>query len=153
MERIATDILGELQVTERGNKYILVVAHCFSKWTECIPMGNMEARTVVHSIVEQVITRIGVPYIIHSNQGTLYESQLFAEMCKLFGIKKTRTTPYHPKSDGMAERFNKTLASMLRAYVDDHHRDWDTHLPYLMMAYRSDEHDPTGCTPNALMLG
>ena len=53
----------------------------------------------------------------------------------------------------MVERFNKTLASMLRAYVGDHQRDWDTHLPYLMMAYRSDEHETTGCTPNSLMLG
>jgi hypothetical protein len=33
------------------------------------------------------------------------------------------------------------------------HRDWDTHLPYLMMAYLSAEHETTGCTPNALMLG
>ncbi|XP_078334040.1 uncharacterized protein LOC144625731 [Crassostrea virginica] len=74
-------------------------------------------------------------------------------MCQLLGIKKTRTTPYHPKSDGMVERFNKTLASMLRVYVGDHQQDWDTHLPYLMMGYRSVEHETTGSTPNALMLG
>jgi transposase InsO family protein len=133
MECIATDILGELPVTERGNKYILVVANYFSKWTECFPMRNMEAGTVERIIVEQAITSFGVPFIIHSDQGTQYESQLFADMCKLLGRKKTRTTPYHPKSDGMVERFSKTLVSMLRAYVNDHHRDWDTHLPYLMI--------------------
>ena len=153
MERIATDILGELPVTEDGNKYILVVSDYFSKRTECFPMPNMEAATVARIIVEQLIARLGVPYTIHSDQGPQYESQLFSQMCKLLGIKKTRTTPYHPKSDGMVERFNKTLASMLRAYVGDHQRDWDTHLPYLMMAYRSAEHETTGCTPNVLMLG
>ena len=116
-------------------------------------MPNMEAATVARIIVEQVIARFGVPYTIHSDQGAQYESQLFSQMCQLLGIKKTRTTPYHPKSDGMVERFNKTLASMLRAYVGDHQRDWDTHLPYLMMAYRSAEHETTGCTPNVLMLG
>ena len=115
MDRIATDILGELPVTEDGNKYILVVSDYFSKWTECFPMPNMEAATVARIIVEQVIARFGVPYTIHSDQGAQYESQLFSQMCQLLGIKKTRTTPYHPKSDGMVERFNKTLASMLRA--------------------------------------
>ena len=67
--------------------------------------------------------------------------------------KKTRTTPYHPKSDGMVERFNKTSATMLSAYVDDNHRDWDVHLPYVLMAYRATEHETTGFSPNMLMLG
>lgn len=88
---------------------------------------------MVRIIVEQVITHLGVPYVIHSDQGAQYESQLFSEMCKLFGIKKTRTTPYNPQSDGMVEKCNKTLASMLHAYVDNHQRDRDTNLPYLMM--------------------
>ena len=103
--------------------------------------------------MEQVIARFGIPYTIHSDQGPKYESQLFSQMCQLLGIKKTRTTPYHPKSDGMVERFNKTLASMLRVYVGDHQQDWDMHLPYLMMGYCSVEHETTGSTPNALMLG
>ena len=137
MERIATDILGELPMTEKGKRYILVVSDYYSKWTESFPMKNMEAETVAKIIVEQVLTRFGVPYAIHSDQGTQFESRLFSEVCKLFGIKKTRTTPYHPKSDGMVERFNKTLATMLSAYVDEHHKDWDVHLPYVMMAYRS----------------
>ena len=116
-------------------------------------MPNMEAATVTRIIVEQVIARFGVPYTIHSDQGPQYESQLFSQMCQLQGIKITRTTPYHPKSDGMVERFNKALASMLRAKVGDNQRDWDTHLPYLLIAYRSAEHETTGCTPNALMFG
>ena len=74
-------------------------------------------------------------------------------MCRLLHIHKTRTTPYHPKSDGMVERFDKTLDTMLSAYVQDNHKDWDVHLPYAMMAYRSAEHETTGLTPNVLMLG
>jgi hypothetical protein len=53
----------------------------------------------------------------------------------------------------MVERFYKTLATILSAYVDEHQKDWDVHLPYVMMAYRSAEHETTGCTPNSLMLG
>ena len=74
-------------------------------------------------------------------------------MCKLLNIKKTRTTPYHPKSDGMVERYNRTLARMLSAFVNAEHSDWDQFLPYVMIAYRSSEHETTGFTPNMMMLG
>lgn len=61
MQRIATDILGELPETENGNKYILVVSDYFTKWTEAFAMANMEAGTVARIIVEEVVTRFGVP--------------------------------------------------------------------------------------------
>ncbi|XP_033759660.1 uncharacterized protein LOC117341909 [Pecten maximus] len=53
----------------------------------------------------------------------------------------------------MVERFNKTLVTMLSAFVNNHQTDWDEHLPYVMMAYRSTEHETTGNSPNAMMLG
>lgn len=72
-------------------------------------------------IVEEVFVRYGIPLTVHSDQGRQYESIPFKEMCKVLHIKKTRTTPYHPQSDGMVERFNKTLVTILSAYVNDHH--------------------------------
>ena len=153
MERIATDILGELPMTECGNRYILVVSDYFTKWTECFAIPNMEARTVADKIVREVITRFGVPTMIHSDQGKQLEGHPFTEMCKMLNVKKTRTTPYHPQSDGMVRRFNKTLVRMLKTYVNDHQSDWDEYLPYVTMAYRSVEHETTGCSPNYLMLG
>ena len=153
MERIAADILGELPNTNDGNKYILVISDYFTKWTEAHAMPNMAASTIADIIVREVVTRFGVPTTIHSDQGSQFESELFTEMCQLLQINKTKTTPYHPKSDGMVERFNKTLATMLSSYVNEHHTNWDILLPYVMMAYRSAEHETTVCTPNRLMLG
>ena len=153
MERIAIDILGELPLTENGNKYILVVADYFTKWTESFAMPNMESRTVATILVEEVISRFGVPAVLHSDQGRQFESKLFMEMCSLLGITKTHTTPYHPQSDGMVERFNRTLTTMLSNFVNENHNDWDKHLQYVMMAYRSTIHETTGFSPNALMLG
>lgn len=74
-------------------------------------------------------------------------------MCRLLGIKKIRAKPYHPKPDGMVERFNRTLLSKLSTYVQENQRDWDLHLPYILMAYRSTEHKATNFSPNMLMLG
>ena len=153
MQRIALDLLGELPLTTGGNKYILVVSDYYTKWTEAFAIPNMEAKTVAQKLVTEVIARFGVPTVIHSDQGKQFESQLFLELCKMLNIRKTRTTPYHPQSDGLVERFNRTLASMLRAYVNEHHTDWDEHLPYVLMAYRSTEQETTGCSPNYLMLG
>ena len=91
--------------------------------------------------------------MIHSDQGPQYESYLFKEMCKLLDIQKTHTTPYHTQSDGMVERFNRTLTTMFSAFVNDHHSDWDVHLTFIMMAYRSSVHATTGMTPNMMMFG
>ena len=86
MERIAVDILGELPVTERGNKYVLVVSDYFTKWTESYSMCNMEAATVAKLLVEQLFSRFGIPDQIHLDQGRQFESKLFAEMCELLHI-------------------------------------------------------------------
>ena len=78
---------------------------------------------------------------------------MFAEICKLLDITKTRTTPYHPQSDGMVERFNRTVETLLSKFADDNQRDWDQHIPILLMAYHSAIHKSTGCSPAKLMLG
>lgn len=153
MERIAMDILCELPETDDGNRHILVISDYYTKWTESFPMRDMSAETVARILVEEVVCRFGVPSIIHSDQGSQFESALFQEMCHILQIEKTRTTPYHPQSDGMVERFNKTLVTMLRAFVNERHTDWDRHLPYVMMAYRSTEHETTSHSPNFMMLG
>ena len=155
MERIAVDILGELPITKNGNKYILVVADYYTKWTESFAMPNMEARTVASIIVEGVICRLGVPAVIHSDQGRQFESKLFTEMCSLLGIRKTRITPYRPQSNDMVERFNSTLTTMMGSFVNDNNSDWDEqlHVQYVMMAYRSATHETTGISPYSLMFG
>ena len=113
MERVALDILGPLPRTSRGNVYILVVANYFTRWTEAYPMPSQEAITVAKRLVNEFICRFGAPLQILTDQGAQFESRLFCEMCHLLDISKTRTSAYHPPSDGMVERFNRTLASML----------------------------------------
>ena len=154
MERMALDIVGPLPRTKRGNKYILVVADYFTRWVEAYGLPNTEASTVAKVLVNEWICRFGAPYAIHSDQGRNFESQLFAELCTLLGIHKTRTTPYHPQSDGLVERFNRTLRMLLTTHLDKLPEDtWDEHLPMLMLAYRSSVQETTGSTPFNLMFG
>ncbi|MES9884745.1 MAG: reverse transcriptase domain-containing protein [Sedimenticola sp.] len=153
LERVALDIMGPLPVTSTGNKYILVIVDYFSRWTEAFAVDNMEAETITKVFVEQFICRFGVPRQIHTDQGRQFESNVFQQVCKYLDVDKTRTTPYHPQSNGMVERFNRTLRAMLTKLVSTDQRDWDVKLPLVMLAYRSSEHESTGMSPSMLMFG
>ena len=153
LECIAMDILGPLPTTVRGNKYILVVGEYFTKWTEAYPIPDSEATTVAKILVNEFICRFGVPEQLHTDQGRNFESTLIKQICRLLGVRKTRTTPYHPQSDGMVERFNRTLLSLLSIAAEESEEDWDLKLPTILMAYRSSIHESTGETPFTLMFG
>ena len=153
MERIAIDVLGPLPKTDLGNQYILVAQDYFTKWPEAFALPDQQAVTVAEVLVNQFFTRFGIPMEMHSDQGRNFESETFQEVCRLLGINKTRTTPYHPQSDGMVERFNKTIEDGLAMFVNSHHTDWDLHISLLLMAYRSAEHIATKISPSRMMLG
>jgi hypothetical protein len=152
-ERVAIDIMGELPVTENGNRYVLVLSDYFTKWTQAFPIPNQTAATVADTLMTHCFSLLGMPQWIHSDQGSNFESELFAELCRLLDIQKTRTLAYHPQSDGQVERFNRTVKQMIKAFIGENMSDWDDHLPYLLMAYRATPHDSTGLSPNLLMFG
>uniref|UniRef100_A0A669C4Z6 Gypsy retrotransposon integrase-like protein 1 n=1 Tax=Oreochromis niloticus TaxID=8128 RepID=A0A669C4Z6_ORENI len=153
MERIAVDLMGPLNETERHNRFILVVQDYFSKWVEAYPVSDEQAPTVAEKVVAKWVCRYGAPQSLHSDQGTNFESAVFQGMCELFGIKKTHTTPFHPQSDGQVERFNATLQKALATTAERCHWDWDIMIPYAVMAYWGTKHSSTGLTPNMMLLG
>ena len=104
-------------------------------------------------MVTQWISRYGAPVQIHTDQGSDFESHLYQEVCKLLGVTKTRTSAYRPQSDGLVERFNRTMKQMLKSFIEEQPEDWDDYLPYLLMAYRATIQESTKCSPNLLMFG
>ena len=153
MERVAVDIAGPFPVSAAGNRYIVVLIDYFSKWPEAFPVPNQEAETVARVLVDGVFCRFGVPEEMHSDQGRNFESILFRECCQLLGVRKTRTTPLHPESDGMVERFNRTLVQEMAKRCRHGQADWDLYIPSILLAYRTAEHEATGYTPAQLMMG
>ena len=152
-DRIAMNILDVCDPTPEGFRYILVIADYFSKWTEAFPMKNKCADTVADILVENIILRFGMPLVIHSDQGREFENGLMKSLCALLGCTKTRTAPYHPESDGMIERFNRTCLMMLSMFVNDRRDNWHELLPFIMHAYRTSVHESTGYSPFRLMMG
>ena len=153
MDRLATDILGPLPLTPRGNRYILLVTDYFTKWVEIFAVPDQTAATCAEVILNEVIAQFGCPLSLHSDQGKNYESKVFAELCQLLEIQKTRTSPGNPRCNGQADHFNRTLLKMIKAYLKGGQRKWDKHLGCLAAAYRGNRHSSTGLLPNLMMLG
>ena len=153
MQMVATDILGPFPVSESGNSYILVATNYFTRWAEAYPIPDQEAATVATKLTEEMFLRFPVPDQLHSDQGRQFESRLLAEVCKVLQIQKSRTTAYHPQSDGLAERWNRTLLSMLATSVEDRPEDWEQYVRKVCMAYNTSTHASTGFTPFYLMFG
>lgn len=135
--RIAIDITGPFPKSENGNIYILVVADYFTKFMEIFPIQNIEADTIADVIFKGWIKRYGCPGEIHTGQGSQFESRLFREMCKVLQINKTRTTAYHPQSDGMVERLKRTIKDMLSKYLTVHQTDCDRYVDGLVLDYNT----------------
>lgn len=153
LDRISTDFLGPLPLTPRGNRFILLATDHFTKWVEIMAVPDQTAFTCANKLLNEVISRYGCPLSIHSDQGRCYESSIFAELCTLLEIKKTRTSPRNPKCNGQAERFNRSLLRMIKSYLQGEQENWDLNLGCLAAAYRSTPQESTGLTPNLLMLG
>ena len=151
--RIAIDIISGFVATPRGNTCMMVVSDYYSKYTQIYPLANHTAITCATALYEQWVLTWGAPLMLHSDQGPEFESRLWSEMCAKTYICKTHTNPYRPQSDGMVERFNRTLIKCLTTMVNDHRDDWDEHARYVAHAYNATEHASTGCTPNLLVLG
>lgn len=150
--RIGMDIVGPLERSKRGNRYILVVVDYATRYPEAFPLRQVKARQVANALL-QLVTRVGIPHEVLTDQGTNFTSKLLKQVYQYLGIKGIKTTPYHPQTDGLVERFNQTLKSMLRKFVADSGADWDEWLPYLLFAYREVPQASTGFSPFELLYG
>ena len=92
---------------------VLVVTDHFTRYAQAFPTKTQTAQTTAKVLWDNYICHYGFPEKIISDQGKSFESDLIKEFCSLDKVKKLRTTPYHPMTNGQCERFNRTLCDML----------------------------------------
>ncbi|CAG2201940.1 unnamed protein product [Mytilus edulis] len=153
MGRVHMDLLGPLPVTKQKNKYVLMIVDQFTKWLECFPIPGQTAEIVAKAAVDGFISRFGCPLEVHTDQGKNVDGNLMWNLCELLEISKTRTTAYHPASNGQVERYNRTVLQIIRCFLNKKQCEWDVHLQQLVGAIRATENRQTGFTPNVMMLG
>lgn len=142
-----------LEPTRSGVENVLVITDVFSKYTVAVPTRDQRATTVALALTNEWFYKFGVPSRIHSDQGRCFESALLHQLCHLYGVEKSRTTPYHPAGNGQCERFNRTLHNLLRTLPLPRKQDWASCLPQVLYSYNTTPHQSTGESPFFLMFG
>jgi transposase InsO family protein len=143
---MAVDLLS-MPESSGGNKYAMVLIDYFSRYVIVVPLKEKSAAVVVKAIMDKVILVYGRPEKLLSDNGGEFDNELMRQVCEGVGIKKVYTTPYRPQSDGMVERFNRTLLRLLTCYVDSTQMHWDDTLPYVLFAYNTSISSATGEKP------
>jgi len=116
-------------------------------------MRRNDEVTCAKILVEQIVCRYGAPRRLLSDRGSPFISQLAQEVYRLLDIYKLSTSAYHPQTNGVVERFNSTLATMLAMYVSLDQRDWDKYIPYCVYAYNTSRHEINKFSPYYLLFG
>ena len=119
----------------------------------CVPLERTTAEDVARAIVENWALTFGAPDCLHTDQGANFCSKLLLEVCKIFGIEKTRRSLYHPQGNGMVERHNRVVADVISKYCANNPSSWDQMIPYLNFVYNTTVHKTTGQTPFSLVFG
>ena len=151
--RVQMDILGPFPISFLGNRYLLVVTDCFTKWVEAFPLSNMRTETIALVFVREIVCRYRVPLEVYTDQGRNFDSNLIKELSQLLGIRKIRATPLHPQSNGQVERQYRTILEYLSKYITDNQKDWDRWVSLYLLAYRSSVHVTTGVPPAEMYTG
>ena len=119
-----------------------------------LPIQSGSAETIAKILEERVFCYLGVPERIDTDQGAQFESRLMAELCALWGVRKSHTTPYHPQANRVVKRGNMGLDNMQGSMLISRDKeDWELLLQQIMRTIRASPHKLTGETANFMMLG
>ena len=125
----------------------------FSKFSVAVVTSNQQAKTVAKTLVDKWFYVYGIPTRIHSDQGKSFDNKIIEQLCKIYGVKQSTTTPYNPHGNSPCERLNCTLQNLLKTLPKDQKPNWPAHLSALVFAYNAMPHSTTGYQPYQLMFG
>ena len=123
-----------------------------TRYPEAVPLKNIDTETVAEALVD-IFSRLGVPEEVLSDLGTQFVSDCMREVTRLLSIKQLTTTPYHPMCNGLMEKFNGTMKSMLKRLCSEQPRQWHRYIKPLLFAYREVPQESTGFSPFELLYG
>jgi transposase InsO family protein len=150
---IGIDFCGPLKTTPRGNKYVLVITDYFTRYITAVPLPTCTAEKTAETLFNEFFCKFGVPEVIVSDQGTHFQNQLMTHIQHLIGYNHIYSTPYHPQSNGIVERFNSTFIPQISKLQDHEHNNWDEYLQAVVFAYNSGTHKTTHYSPYHLVFG
>lgn len=154
-QRLHLDIFGPIApISGQNNRYILTMIDGFSRYVQMAPLTEHTAETVAQAMIDKWISVFGFPMELYTDQGREFQSDLMKVFCRQFEIAKQRTSPYHPQSNSVLERYHSQLGAMLRMYIEaSQYKNWDKFLPLLSLAHNTAWNRTTKFSPFELMFG
>ncbi|UYV64718.1 hypothetical protein LAZ67_3001747 [Cordylochernes scorpioides] len=152
-ERIGIDFVGPLPSTKRRRKWIIVLTDYYTKYAETKAVPEATVKEVSTFLIEHIFLRHGAPRFLISDRGSQFTSNLMKEVMKMCKVKHCFTTSYHPQTNGLTERLNRTLINMISMYVNTDQKNWDEILPFITHAYNTTIQETTGYSPFFLLFG
>lgn len=146
------DTVGPLPTTPSGYKYIIVMMDWFSKFPHAVAVKDNTAESVI-AVLAEWISWFGEPSQILTDRGSNYTSTSMVNFCRQRNILLTHTTSYHPQSNGLVERFNRSLQQILAMWVSSVLNDWRPLIPYALQCYRVSRHSTTKKSPIEILFG
>jgi len=151
-ERWCIDLTGPHRPSN-GFRYMFTAVCPFSKFAVVAPIRNKEASTVAKVLVERVFLQWGLCHEILADLGSEFEAELTAELLKLLGIDRLKSSGYRAQTNGACEVYHRTLNSMLAKVIDESQRNWSEWVSYVTFCYNATEHSATGFSPFFIMTG
>ena len=139
-------------MTDSGYNQVLVMIDHFTKFAEAVPCITASAEETCGHLINTWIARHGCPMTFQSDNGTAFVGKLTKDLMRRSQVAQAHSTTYHPQTNGLVERQNRTLVSMLRVYCSRYMTDWDRYLSQVMGAYNSTQHSTTGVTPHMRVM-
>lgn len=155
-ELVALDIVGPLE-GDTSYRYVLSCVDYCTRFAVAAPLTNQQASTVAQAFVDRWVLVFGRPLRILTDQGANFTGELFTDVAGLIGSRRSTTTPYHPSSNGLVERFNATMVAGLRhallSPASPSSSSWAQALPAVVWAYNSTPQSTTRWAPYELVFG
>ncbi|KFD45967.1 hypothetical protein M513_13149, partial [Trichuris suis] len=151
-EHVHLDIVGPLPLSE-GKRYLLTAVDRFSRWPEAWPLGEISARTVARTFLDNWIARFGVPARVTTDQGRQFNSELWSTFSKFLGCQHISTSSYHPQANGLVERLHRHLKAALTAHMLQTGVRWTEALPLVLLGLRCAIKADLGHAPAELVYG
>ena len=152
LELVHMDYLS-LEPSKGNIENVLVITDHFTRYALAYPSKTQTAQATARILWDNFICHYGFPEKFIFDQGRNFESDLIKELCKIAGVQKLHTTPYHPQGNGQCERFNSTLCNMLGTLSEEEKSDWKSYLGCMIHAYNCTKHASTTYSPYYLMFG
>ncbi|UYV77928.1 hypothetical protein LAZ67_15002896 [Cordylochernes scorpioides] len=152
-EKVGMDLLGRFPTSMCGNRWIIVCTDYLTKFAITKALPTSESVEVATFFIKDVILKHGAPREVITDRGRNFTSSMIRDLNKHCRITHRTTTAYHPQTNGLTERLNKTIADMLSMYVDVNQKDWDEILPFVTFAYNTAKQESTGFSPFYLVHG